>query len=389
MSDKRVYFDNAATTYPKPSTVGRAVYDFITDIGCNINRGGYESAYEAEDVIADTRSRIRRLFGGSDERNVIFTMNVTQALNIVIKGIVKAGDHVIVSSMEHNAVMRPVVELERRGVIAFSRVQCDECGYLTAEQVEQEIKPETRLVVMSHASNICGAVQPISEIGRICRERGLLFVVDAAQTAGVLDIDMDEMCIDVLCFTGHKGLLGPQGTGGFVIGARAEGQIGTIIEGGTGSLSHLETMPEFLPDRFESGTLNLPGIFGLREGIKYIEETGMVNIREREDMLRRRFIEGVREVPGVHIIAYESEDERPHVAVVSISFDRFDAASVAYRLDDEFGIQTRVGLHCAPSAHRTLGTFPQGTVRFSFGFFNTEEEIDYGIQAVRSICTCG
>lgn len=414
MTEKRVYFDNAATTFPKPEKVADAVYDYIRNVGSNINRGGYSSAYDAEDVVIETRSRLKKMFNAPDERNVIFTSGVTMSLNMVIKGLVHRGDHVLVSAMEHNAVMRPVVQLADAGVITFDRVPCDTEGRLDASRVKMYISKNTRLVVMSHASNVCGTVQPIGDIGRLCRDMGLYFVVDAAQTAGVLDIDMEAMCVDALCFTGHKGLLGPQGVGGFILGSRLTGaeMPETLIAGGTGSISHLETMPEFLPDRFEAGTLNLPGIYGLNAGLEFIEKTGMSVIARRERDLAERFVAGIRDVDGVKVIGRGASKrgtddsdgaasaftcngqcgdcrgcgEVDNVGVISVAFTGMDQAGAAYILDREYGIQTRVGLHCAPSAHRSLGTFPEGTVRFSFGFFNTEQEVDYGIKAVRSIC---
>ncbi|MBO4505165.1 MAG: aminotransferase class V-fold PLP-dependent enzyme, partial [Lachnospiraceae bacterium] len=345
-----------------------------------------------------TRQQIKELFNAPDERNVIFTANVTTSLNMVLKGLLKPGDHVLTSSMEHNAVMRPLTALKEKGIISFDRVPCDACGFTDAMSLEKFIMPNTRAVVMTHASNINGAVQPVADIGRLCRERDILFIVDAAQTAGVLDIDMEEMCIDVLCFTGHKGLMGPQGTGGFCIGKRAEGLIDTVLEGGTGSASHLETMPDILPDRYEPGTLNLPGIYGLSAGLDFIAKTGTKSIRERERALCERFIKGIKDIPGVGFVGRHTDDQvcngvgvdakdsNKYVAVVSLVFDGIDAARAAYELEDEFGIMTRVGLHCAPAAHKSLGTFPEGTVRFSFGYFNTEEEIDHGIEAIGKLC---
>ena len=402
MEKKRIYFDNAATSFPKPEKVADEVCRYIKEVGSNVNRSSYASAYDAGEKVLAARQQIKELFNAPDERNVIFTANVTMSLNMVLKGILKPGDHVLTSSMEHNAVMRPLTALEEKGIISFDRVPCDACGFTDAMSLEKSIMTDTRAVVMTHASNINGAVQPVADIGRLCRERDILFIVDAAQTAGVLDIDMEEMCIDVLCFTGHKGLMGPQGTGGFCIGRRAEGLIDTVLEGGTGSASHLETMPDILPDRYEPGTLNLPGIYGLSAGLDFIAKTGTITIRERERALCERFIKGIKDIPGVGIVGrntddqvcngvgVEAKDPDKYVAVVSLVFDGIDAARAAYVLEDEFGIMTRVGLHCAPAAHKSLGTFPEGTVRFSFGYFNTEEEIDYGIEAIGKLCErCG
>lgn len=415
MEKKRIYFDNAATSFPKPEAVADEMCRYIKEVGSNVNRSSYSSAYDAGEKVLGTRQQIKELFSAPDERNVIFAANVTMSLNMVLKGLLKPGDHVLTSSMEHNAVMRPLTALKERGIITFDRVPCDACGFTDAMSLEKFIMPDTRAVVMTHASNVNGAVQPVGSIGKLCRERDILFIVDAAQTAGVLDIDMEEMCIDVLCFTGHKGLMGPQGTGGFCIGKRAEGLIDTVLEGGTGSASHLETMPDILPDRYEPGTLNLPGIYGLSAGLEFIAKTGIKNIRERERALCERFINGIKDIPGVRIVG--RLDEEPvcpgfggdakdprfvcsgacgdcpsadstgrYVAVTSLVFDGIDAARAAFVLEDEYGIMTRVGLHCAPAAHKSLDTFTEGTVRFSFGYFNTEEEIDHGIEAIGKLC---
>ena len=416
MKRETIYFDNAATSFPKPGTVADEVCRYIKEVGSNVNRSSYASAYDAGDKVLEVRGQLKRLFNAPDERNVIFAPNVTVSLNMVLKGLLGKGDHVLTSSMEHNAVMRPLTALKEKGIVTFDRVPCDAYGVTSAMSFEKFLKPYTRAVVMTHASNVNGAVQPIAEVGRLCRQRDILFIVDTAQTAGVLDIDMEKMCIDVLCFTGHKGLMGPQGTGGFCIGKRAEGLMDTVLEGGTGSASHLEVMPDILPDRFEPGTLNLPGIYGLSAGLEFIEKTGIKNIRERENALCERFIRGIKDIPGVRIVGRDTEgfscseepcgevkdprfvcsgvcgdcpahdrDER-YTAVVSLVFDGIDAARAAFMLEDGYGILTRVGLHCAPAAHRSLGTFPKGTVRFSFGYFNTEEETDHGIEAIGKLC---
>ena len=406
---RRVYFDNAATTFPKPEGVADAVYNYIRNVGSNINRGGYSSAYEAQDIVMETRGRLKALFNAPDERNVIFTSGATMSLNMILGGLLKQGDHVLTSSMEHNAVMRPLTLLDERGIITFDRVMCGADGSIDIGEVESAVRDNTKVIVMTHASNVNGVILPVRNIGRLCRERGIYFVVDAAQTAGVIDIDMEDMCIDALCFAGHKGLMGPQGIGGFVLGRRLDGSDGpghgavlkaaaalpdTLIAGGTGSMSHLETMPTFLPDRFESGTLNIPGIYGLNEGLKFIEKVGMKTIGAHENELAGMFEKELEGITGVRVVGRNKVTGNAvtaeHTGVTSVVFDNIDCAKAAYILDDEFGIQTRVGLHCAPSAHRTIGTFPGGTVRFSFGYFNTREEVAYGAEAVRSICErCG
>ena len=380
----KLYLDNAATTFPKPPAVAQAVYGYITGSGVNINRGCYAAAYDAEEQVLDTRQLLCELFRGPDCRNVIFTKNVTESLNILLKGFLRRGDHVLTSSMEHNAVMRPLVQLEKAGV-SFTRVPCDMQGRLQTDALERCLRPNTRLLVMTHASNVCGTVMPLAQAGDFCREHGLRFFVDSAQTAGVLDLDMEAMHIDALAFTGHKGLLGPQGTGGFLL---AEGlELEPLLSGGTGSVSHTEEVPPFLPDRFEPGTLNLPGIAGLRQGLLFLRETGIANIRRHEQDLTRRFLDGLRpleEAGQIRILAGGEDTER--VGVVSIQTLRKELSQAAYELDGRFGIMTRVGLHCAPAAHKTLGSYPTGSIRFSFGWYNTPQQVDRALEALREVC---
>lgn len=383
---ERLYLDQAATTFPKPPGVAQAVYQYITGSGANINRGCYGPAYDVEEQVLETRELLCELFHGPDCRNVIFTQNVTGSLNILLKGFLRPGDHVITSSMEHNAVMRPLVQLERRGV-DFTRVPCDGQGRLDTAALERCLRPETRLVVMTHASNVCGTVLPIAQVGSFCQTHGLTFFVDSAQTAGVLDLHMEAMHIDALAFTGHKGLLGPQGVGGFLLTDRLSQALEPLLSGGTGSLSHTEEVPDFLPDRFEPGTLNLPGILGLRQGLLFLKETGTGAVRAHEQELSRRFREGLRplEEEGLlRVLAGEEGVER--VGVVSVQTLGTELSRAAFQLDDRYGIQTRVGLHCAPSAHKTLGSYPTGSIRFSFGWFNTPEDVDRALSAMAEVC---
>lgn len=377
-----IYLDNAATTFPKPDTVAEAVYDYIKNVGANINRGTYMSAYSTEEKVYETREMLCRFFNFDDCKNVIFTNNITTSLNMVIKGLIKKGDHVLVSSMEHNAVMRPLNQLLDEGV-TFDRIPCDEEGSLIIENFEKMIKPETKAVIMTHASNVCGTIMPVKEVGRLCRERGIIFVLDSAQSAGVLNIDMEAMNIDVLCFTGHKGLLGPQGVGGFIVRDDVARMMTPLISGGTGSISHTEDIPDFLPDRFEPGTMNLPGIMGLHAALKYIEEVGIKNIHKKEMELTARFLKGIEGLENVRIIGKKGTEGR--TSVVSVQMKNMDNADAAFVLSDEFGIMTRVGLHCAPSAHKTLNTYPQGTVRFAFGQFNSEGDVDAAILALNEL----
>lgn len=378
-----IYLDNASTTFPKPKAVPEAMYHYMTRSGSNINRGCYDRAYAVEELVYETRQMLCSLFGGEDCRNVAFTKNVTESLNVILKGLLKPGDHVLVSSMEHNAVMRPLVQLEKQG-ISFSRIPCRRDGSLILEEMAPLVKKETRAVVMTHASNVCGTMMPYEQVGAFCRERGLLFIADTAQTAGVWPLDMERMKIDALAFTGHKGLLGPQGIGGFLLSEKLLPQMESLIAGGTGSISHTEVMPDFMPDRFEAGTMNLPGIVGLHAGLGWIRETGMEQIRSHELALTRQFLDGLKSMDPYEkrLRVVGKKDTEGRTGVVSVQTVRRELAQTAYELDVQYGIMTRVGLHCAPSAHQTLGTFPTGTIRFSFGWWNTGEEAAQALQAL-------
>ncbi len=358
----------------------------MTEAGSNINRGCYDSAYDVEELVFETRQMLAELFGGGDCKNVVFTKNVTESLNVILKGFLKPGDHVLVSAMEHNAMMRPLRQLEDAGV-EFSRIPCDEQGNLMIENLESMVRPNTRAIAMMHASNVCGTVLPIEKVGAFARERGLVFIVDCAQTAGVLDIDMEKMHIDALAFTGHKGLLGPQGIGGFILNEGMIPLIDPLLSGGTGSISHTEEIPDFMPDRFEPGTMNLPGIMGLHAGLCWLKETGIDEVRRHELTLTARFLEGIAPLERrglIRIIGRRDCENR--TGVVSIQTLTKELSQVAYELDARFGIMTRVGLHCAPSAHQSLKTFPTGTIRFSFGWFNTPEQVDVAVDALEEIC---
>ena len=377
-----IYLDNASTTFPKAPDVASAMADYITNCGININRGSYALAYDVEDTIYTTRQRLNTLFNGHDPSHVTFTQNVTMSLNMVIKGLLKAGNHILVSSMEHNAVMRPLTQLLDKD-ITFDIIPCDKTGSVQLESIEALIRPNTVAMIINHASNVCGTVQPIKSIGAICKAHSLQFIVDAAQTAGVIPIDVKACHIDALCFTGHKGLLGPQGIGGIILTKEMAQTLTPLIAGGTGSFSHLETMPTHMPDAFEAGTLNLPGIIGLNEGVSYIESVGMENIHNHELALTKAFLEGLRSIIGINIIG--KQDIQNRTAVVSITINGMDPASIAYELESTYRIMTRVGLHCAPRAHQTLGTYPEGTVRFSFGYANTLEDVEAALSALNTI----
>ena len=380
-----IYLDHAATSFPKPDVVPAAVYRYMTEIGCNVNRGCYGKAYELEELVLENRERLCSLFGGDDCRNVVFTGNVTQGLNLLIKGFLKSGDHVLVSAMEHNAVMRPLRQLELLGV-SWSRIPCTEEGELRLDLLESCLRGNTRAVVMTHASNVCGTLMPLEQVGAFCKAHGLCFFVDSAQTAGVFPIDMKRMNISALAFTGHKGLLGPQGIGGVILREGMQRQIEPLIAGGTGSISHTEEIPDFMPDRYEPGTLNLPGIVGLHAALGWIKKTGMEQIRTHELALTKRFLEGLfpmEKAGRIRLLGKRGCEGR--TGVVSIQTNGLDLAHAADCLDREYGIMTRVGLHCAPSAHRTLGTYPTGTIRFSFGWNNTAAHVDAALHALQEI----
>lgn len=375
---KKIYLDNAATSFPKAPGVGDAVRHFIDQIGGNLNRSGYD-ALTSDEMVFETREMLAHFFNFPTPENVIFTLNITYGLNFLLKGLLKPGDHVIVSSMEHNAVMRPLMQLQEQGV-DFSRLVCDELGRLDANSLHTLVRPNTKMVVLTHASNVSGTILPVEEIGSICHEKGLWFILDTAQTAGVLPIDFQALKLDALTFTGHKGLLGPQGVGGFLLSEDLAQRMDTLVSGGTGSLSEYEEVPPYLPDKFEAGTPNLPGIYGLNQSLNYIKRVGLATIREKELILASYLLKGLDEMDGIRIVGPRDEKER--MAVVSVDFEDCDNADIAYYLDKHHGIRTRCGLHCAPSAHKTLGTFPQGTVRFSPGHLNTIEEIETTLLAI-------
>jgi len=383
---EKIYLDNGATSFPKPQEVADAVYEYMTHIGTNINRGGYQTAYDLEGVVFETREMLAELFGASDCKNVVFTKNVTESLNVVLKGFLKPGDHVLCSSMEHNAVMRPLVQLSKSG-IEFDRIPGNDKGELLLSDVESMIKPNTKAIVMTHASNLVGTLNPIEIVGTIAKKHGIKMIVDSAQTAGVFPINMKDMNIDALCFTGHKSLMGPQGIGGFVLDEGMISLIDPLLSGGTGSISHTEEIPDFMPDRFEPGTMNLPGIVGLNAALKWIDAQGMHNILSHEMALTQRFLDGLaplEDAGKLKVIGLKNTEGR--TGVVSIQTLDIDCADAAFKLDFDYGIMTRVGLHCAPAAHKTLGTFPTGTIRFSFGVFNTEADVDTAIRALTEMC---
>jgi cysteine desulfurase family protein len=382
-----IYLDNAASSWPKPPEVKRAMVKFIEEVGANPGRSGHLLSIEAARIIYEAREALSTLFHVKDPSRIIFTLNATESVNLALKGLLRSGDHVITSSMEHNSVMRPLRYLEKKGV-DLTIIPCSGEGSLDPKMVERGIQSNTKMVVINHASNVTGTLLPIREVGRIARERDLLFLVDAAQTAGTYPIDMGKEEIDLLAFTGHKSLYGPQGTGGLVIGERVNGkEMIPLKQGGTGSRSEFEEQPDFLPDRFESGTPNGVGIAGLLAGIQFVLEKGLEPIRQYEKGLIEKLIEGLREIPGVEL--YGSKIGEDRIATLSFNIEYLSPSEVSFCLEKEFGILCRPGLHCAPLAHKTIGTFPTGTVRFSLSYFNNEDEVDQTLHAVHNLAQRG
>ena len=377
-----VYLDNAATSYPKAPGVASAMADYVEKVGATINRSSYASAQEAGLVTLSLRERLCRLFNHPDPTHAVLTPGATAGLNMVIKGLLRPGDHCLVSSMEHNAVMRPLVQLEREGV-AFERIPCDAQGRLRLEALPGMIKLNTRLVVMAHGSNVCGTVQDAEAVGKICRERGVPFALDAAQTAGHIEVDFERFGLSALVVPGHKGLLGPQGIGALLLDADFARRLTPLVAGGTGSASDSEELPGWMPDRFESGTPNMPGVYGWEAALGWLENTGIETLENHEKTLSKRFLEGIYGLKNVKL--YGTTVPEGRTGVFSVGFLNCDNAEAAWRLEREFGILTRCGLHCAPSAHKTLGSFPEGSVRFSTGWANTEADIDAALSAIAAI----
>lgn len=377
-----VYLDNAATSYPKAPGVASAMADYVEKVGATINRSSYASAQEAGLVTLSLRERLCRLFNHPDPTHAVLTPGATAGLNMVIKGLLRPGDHCLVSSMEHNAVMRPLVQLERGGV-AFERIPCDAQGRLRLEALPGMIKLNTRLVVMAHGSNVCGTVQDAEAVGKICRERSVPFALDAAQTAGHIEVDFERFGLSALVVPGHKGLLGPQGIGALLLDADFARRLTPLVAGGTGSASDSEELPDWMPDRFESGTPNMPGVYGWEAALGWLENTGIETLENHEKTLSKRFLEGIYGLKNVKLYGITVPERR--TGVFSVGFLNCDNAEAAWRLEREFGILTRCGLHCAPSAHKTLGSFPEGSVRFSTGWANTEADIDAALSAIAAI----
>ena len=380
---KIVYCDNAATTFPKPKKVRDAVLDFMENIGGSPGRSFHAPAVKASSVLFEAREACSRLFNVPDSSRIVFTSGATESINLALSGTLNAGDRVAVTSMEHNSVMRPLRRLSQTKNIGVIVVPCDSQGFIDLDAFRRTLKTGVKCVIVNHASNVCGAIQPLEHLGVIARAQGAIFMVDCAQTAGIIPIDVQAIGIDMLAFSGHKCLYGPQGAGGLYI---KEGIDCTPLKyGGTGSRSDSDEQPDFLPDKYESGTLNGPGIAGLRAGIDFVLKKGISVIRDHGSRLMLRLFDQLHKCGDAISIA-GPKDPAAALPIVSFLIRDADSGLVERRLFDEFGICLRTGLHCAPNAHRTLGTFPRGTLRLSFGFFNTLAEVDHIAKAVRSLC---
>jgi len=380
---REIYLDCAATTRQKPPQVLRAVVRYASDIGASHGRGAYRSGIAANEMVFQARAALARWFNAPRMDRIVFMKNATEAVNTALKGFLKNGDHVVLSALEHNAVIRPLNRLKAPRDIGYTLVPANNLGRINPYDFEQAFKPNTKLVCLTHASNVTGNISPVAEVGALCAKKGIAFLVDAAQTAGCAPLSLKDSHIDFLAFTGHKGLMGPPGTGGLVVAP--QWNLDSLIEGGTGSNSDKEDQPQQWPDKFESGTQNYWGLAGLGAGVEFLLRTGVETVRKKEEALTTQFLKEAEKIKGVRIYGLPSNSVKERVGIVSLNVEGKDPSEVGYRLDEEYGIMTRVGLHCAPLAHRTIGTYPIGTVRFSFGYYNTEKEVETALKALKII----
>jgi len=377
-----VYLDNSSTTFPKPKQVIDSMYNYMLNIGGNSGRGNYSNSLQSNRYLYEAREIICNFFNYDSPSNVIFTSNVTVSLNMLIKGILKPGDHVITSSMEHNSVIRPLISCKEHLPIELDILKANSSGFIDANDLKGKINNKTKLVIITHASNVTGSIQDIRNIGKICSDHNVFFIVDSSQSAGVLDINMKDIRANAIAFTGHKSLLGPQGIGGFILDSKFNSSCSSLLQGGTGSLSASLEQPDFLPDKFECGTLNLPGIVGLAEAIKYINTVGLNTIYEHNYYLINYLLNGLLNIDGITV--YGDLSGKMLTTCISININLLDASELSYYLECE-GIKTRSGLHCSPLAHESIGTYPTGTVRLSLSYFTTKEEIDYTLATLRKL----
>ena len=384
-----LYLDNAATSWPKPDCVAKAMMRFMNEVGANPGRSGHRLSVEAGRIVNDARENVAKIFNEQDPLKVLFGLNATDALNLGIRGTIvePKGAHVITSSMEHNSVARPLRDLEKLG-LEITIVPCSKEGFLDPADVNEAIKKNTKLIVMNHGSNVSGSLLPLRGVGKVVRDHGLPFLVDTAQTAGVIPIDMQADFVDMVAFTGHKGLLGPQGTGGLVVGDQlTEKDLAHIRSGGTGSKSEFEVQPPFFPDKYESGTMNTVGLAGLAAGTGWILNETVEKIHDHEMALTRRMLRGLAGIQGITVCG--GKDEKRQTSTISINIEGLQQSDVGLILDEDYDIMVRVGLHCAPLAHKTLGTFPAGTVRLAMGYFVKESDVDYALDALKGIAERG
>lgn len=379
---KSIYLDNAATSFPKPQAVIQNMMDYMTNCGANPSRGSSSVALAGNRAIYDCRENLAKFFGFDKIENVIFTNNITSSLNIILNGLLKTNDHVIASSMEHNSVLRPLQKLKSEKDIEFDIVMANVEGFVNPSDIEKAIKENTKAIILTHASNLTGSIQDIYAVGQICKKYGVFFIIDTAQTAGVVPINMKECNINALAFTGHKSLFGPQGIGGFIIDDKINEQISTVFVGGTGSSSYSLDHPLELPDKFECGTINAAGIVGLNTGLNFIKEEGMDKIRKHEEALCRYALDELLKIDD--IIIYGSMDAKKRTSTILFNIKNVDSSELGFYLDFEKSIVTRTGVHCAPLAHQTVGSHPHGGVRISIGYFNTKEDIDALIDALKN-----
>jgi len=378
-----IYLDNAATSFPKPESVYQAVDQFNRYVGANPGRSGYATARKACRIVAETRESLAKLFHVDEPYQIVFTSNATEALNLGLKGLLSPGDHIVTTVTDHNSVLRPLRSLAEQRNVGVTWAECNDTGFVDPEDIRAALGPKTKLVCMTHASNVTGTVHDISTISNLVHENGTLLMIDAAQTAGCVPIDVQEMQIDLLAFTGHKGLMGPQGTGGLYIKPGIESQIQPFREGGTGSESSSDRQPEKMPDRFEGGTHNTPGLAGLGAGVRFVLETGVEAIQAHERVLTERLLDRLASIPGVKI--YGPPRGSHQVAVVSFMLENWPPLNLSHLLASGFDIATRSGLHCASLIHQYLGTSDTGTVRASIGYFNTADDIDALCDALEQI----
>ncbi len=376
-----IYLDNAATSFPKPEQVYQAMDNYLRQIGASSGRGAYSRALEADQMVFSTRNALAKLFSIKNPSRIVFCSNATEAINLALYGLVKSGDNIITSSIEHNAVWRCVRGLEAEGSITITRIPNKNDGSLDLPRLPSLIKPNTRLIALTHASNVTGTIMPLKEVGETARKHGVTFLVDAAQTAGEIPIDIEELGIDLLAFTGHKSLLGPQGTGGLYI--REGIDLQPLKRGGTGSESYLEHQPDTLPERFEAGTLNVAGIVGLGAAIEFLLQQGVGQIQKKKQDLTAYALKKLSNIPD--IIIYGPGDPAKQVGVISINLGDIRPEELAHVLDEVYEIMVRAGLHCSPCAHRTIGTLDRGALRISLGFFNTTGDIDCLTEALKHI----